>query len=105
VLLRGSGHEVHEARDGQEAIDVGLRVRPDVLLLETGLPQLDGFAVAARLRQEPALSRMRIIAVTGYGTEADHRRSMEAGFDSHLLKPVDPNFLESLLGGASDPST
>jgi two-component system CheB/CheR fusion protein len=104
LLLRGSGHEVHEARDGQEAIDVGLRVRPDVLLLDIGLPQLDGFVVAERLRQEPGLSRMIVIAVTGYGTEEDRRKSMEAGFDSHLLKPVDPNFLERLLIGSSGPS-
>jgi CheY-like chemotaxis protein len=80
---------------------MALRLRPDFLLLDIVLPGLDGFAVAKRLRQEPALSGMRIIAVTGYGTEADRRHSMEAGFDSHLLKPVDPSFLESLLGGAS----
>jgi CheY-like chemotaxis protein len=104
AILRVAGHEVHEARDGNEAIEMALRLRPDFLLLDIGLPTLDGFAVAKCLRLEPALSGMKIIAVSGYGTEADHRKSMEAGFVSHLLKPVDPAFLEMLLVRASDPS-
>jgi two-component system CheB/CheR fusion protein len=105
ALLRLSGHEVHEALDGPEAIEMALRIRPDFLLLDIGLPILDGFAVAKRLRQEPALSGMKIIAVSGFGTEDDRRKSMEAGFDSHLLKPVDPDFLQGLLSVSSDPST
>jgi CheY-like chemotaxis protein len=103
AILRVAGHEVHEARDGHEAIEMALRLRPDFLLLDIGLPTVDGFAVGKRLRQEPGLSDMRIIAVTGYGTEADRRTSMEARFDSHLVKPADPDFLQSLLVGASDP--
>jgi len=98
VLLRLSDHEVHIARDGHDAIEMALRIRPDIMLLDIGLPGLDGFAVAKRLRQEAGLAGMRIIAITGHGFEADRDRSREAGIDQHLLKPVDPRFLESLLG-------
>lgn len=99
-VLRASGHEVHVAPDGDAAVGLAIRVRPHVVLLDIGLPGLDGFAVAKRLRQEPDLAAVRIIAVTGSGSEADRHRSMEAGIDQYLLKPVDPAFLVSLLGGS-----
>lgn len=99
-ILRASGHEVHIATDGHGAIELAIRVRPDVMLLDIGLPGLDGFSVAKRLRAEPSLAHMRIIAVTGVGDEADRQRAMEAGIDQHLIKPVDPAFLESLLGSS-----
>lgn len=99
VLLRLCGHEVHVASDGHNAIQQALRLVPDMVLLDIGLPGLDGFAVAQRLRMEPHLAGMRIIALTANGTEADRHRSVEVGIDQYLLKPVDPVFLESLLGG------
>lgn len=99
-LLRMAGHEVHIATDGQSAVQLAIRVRPSIILLDIGLPGLDGFAVARRLRQELSEPGMRIIAITGNGAEADRNRSMEAGIDQYLLKPVDPAFLESLLGGS-----
>jgi CheY-like chemotaxis protein len=92
------GHECHVARDGYEAISTALRIRPEVVLLDIGLPGLDGFAVAQRLRQEPALRETQIIAVTAYGTEEDRSRAFDAGMDQHVVKPVDPVFLESLFG-------
>ena len=98
-LLRISGHDVHVAYDGLSAIATALSIRPEFVFLDIGLPGLDGYAVARRLRSEPGLESTRIIAVTGYGTEADRQKGMEAGFDQHLLKPVDPAFLASLLGG------
>jgi CheY-like chemotaxis protein len=69
--------------------------RPDVVLCDIGLPGLDGYGVASALRRGPETAAVRLIAVTGYGDEEDRRRSREAGFDVHLVKPVDP---ERLLG-------
>ena len=71
---------------------------PDVLLSDIGLPGMDGFGVAAALRQSPRTARARLIAVTGYGQEEDRRRALEAGFDVHLVKPVDPEKLLRHLG-------
>jgi CheY-like chemotaxis protein len=98
ALLSLSGHEVQIAHDGHAAVRLALRFRPEFIFLDLGMPGLDGFAVAQRLRAEPGFDTVRIIAVTGYGTEQDRRRCLEAGFDQHYLKPVDPKFLESLLG-------
>lgn len=98
TILRLSGHEVHVANDGHGAIQLAIRIRPDVMLLDIGLPGLDGFSVAKRLRAEPGLAHMRIIAITGVGDERDRQRAIEAGIDQHLIKPVDPMFLQSLLG-------
>lgn len=98
AILRLSGHDVHIASDGHSAVQIAMRVRPHLVLLDIGLPGLDGFAVARRLRQEFSLDGLMIIAVTGKGEEDDHRRALEAGIDQYLLKPVDPVFLESLFG-------
>lgn len=97
-FLRASGHEVHIATDGPSAVALALRVRPDVMLLDIGLPGMDGFAVAKRLRAEPDLASITIIAITGGGFESDRQRALEAGIDQHLIKPVEPSFLQSLLG-------
>ena len=96
--LRHVGHEVHEARDGFAAADLARRVRPDFLFLDLGLPGLDGLSVARQLRADPQLSGMRIIAMTGSGREDDRQAAREAGFDQYLLKPVDLEFIRSLLG-------
>jgi two-component system CheB/CheR fusion protein len=73
--------------------------RPDVVLLDIGLPGLDGYQVAQRLREDPALKDVTLIAASGYGQEADRRRSREVGFDRHLVKPVDPRELREILAG------
>lgn len=72
--------------------------RPDVVLLDIGLPDLDGYAVAGQLRQLPMLAQAQLFAVSGCGTDLDRKRSVAAGFDRHLVKPVDPRNLEVLLG-------
>lgn len=96
-LVQTFGHEAHMAHDGDSAIQLALRVRPDILLLDIGLPGVDGFSVAKRLRQEAALAGMKIIAMTGRAAEDDADRANGAGIDHQLLKPVEPRFLESLL--------
>jgi two-component system CheB/CheR fusion protein len=96
-LLELSGHEVQVARDGPEAIAAALRWQPGVILLDLGLPGMDGYEVARRLRQEPACEKTVLIAVTGHGQSEDRQRSRTAGIDHHLLKPVDWDVLRSLL--------
>jgi two-component system CheB/CheR fusion protein len=98
LLLQSLGHETHVVHDGAAALDAARRLEPDVVLLDIGLPGLDGYEVARRLREMEAARPLRIIAVTGWGTEADRRRSQEAGFDLHLVKPLDPEELAQVLG-------
>ena len=97
LLLGLSGHEVQAAHDGREALRVAPEFRPDVILLDIGLPGLSGYEVARRLRQEPALQGVLLAAMTGYSQDEDRQRSREAGFDEHLVKPVDFGTLEALL--------
>jgi two-component system, OmpR family, response regulator len=101
MLLRFEGHEVDFAINGYAAIDAAERFRPDVVLLDLGLPGLDGFEVCKWLKRHPALERARLIAVTGYGTEADRDRARAAGFEHHLVKPYDPKELLSLVRGGA----
>jgi CheY-like chemotaxis protein len=96
-LLELSGHEVREAADGPTGIELALRLQPDVVLIDIGLPGLDGYDVARRIRSAPQGHRMVLAAVTGYGQPEDRRRAEEAGFDAHLVKPVDPDQLTELL--------
>jgi CheY-like chemotaxis protein len=97
VLLRIHGHEVEVAPDGPSALRIAEDRPPDVALLDIGLPGLNGWHVARRLRERAAGKKQLLIAVTGYGQEEDRRRSLEAGIHLHLLKPVDPEDLEKLL--------
>jgi len=94
VLL---GHEVHEAHDGASGIEQARRVRPDAALIDIGLPGIDGYEVARRIRSE--LPGARLAAVTGYGQPEDRERALAAGFDEHLVKPVDPDQLQRVLAG------
>lgn len=98
AFLRRNGHEVHEARDGLAAVELARRVRPDLMFLDLGLPGLDGLDVARQLRRDPQLAAMRIVAVTGSGREDDRQGAIDAGCDQYLLKPLDLNFVRSLLG-------
>lgn len=95
-LLKLLGHEIRTAHDGSEAITEALAFRPEFILLDIGLPGMDGYQVAKRIRGE-GLQDAVIIAVSGYGQEEDRRRSKEAGFNHHLVKPVDYNALVSLI--------
>jgi CheY-like chemotaxis protein len=98
AFLKRAGHEVHEARDGLAGIELARRVRPDFMFLDLGLPRLDGLGVARQLRSDPQLARMRIVAVTGSGREDDRQAALDAGCDQYLLKPLDLDFVRSLLG-------
>jgi CheY-like chemotaxis protein len=104
TLLQCDGHEVYTAADGAEALEVAASCHPDVVLLDIGMPKLDGYEVARRIRAEPWGKTAVLIALTGWGQEEDRRRSREVGFDSHLVKPLDPEALSTLLarlpGGA-----
>jgi CheY-like chemotaxis protein len=98
-FLRSLGHVTRIAHDGPAALRVVEGFPPDLALLDIGLPVMDGYELARRLRELPALAKVRLIAVTGYGQETDRLRSREAGFDAHLVKPVRLETLESLLHG------
>ena len=97
MLLQVSGHDVRVAYSGQGALDTAVDYQPDIILLDIGLPGMDGYEVARRLRAHTQLKRVKLIAVTGYGQEADRLQSQEAGFDYHLVKPVDAQKLQDLL--------
>jgi CheY-like chemotaxis protein len=102
ALLRLAGHETLVAHDGLEALEVVERSRVDVVLLDIGLPKLDGYATCRRLRQRQNGASLAIVALTGWGQEEDRRLAREAGFDNHMIKPVDLAALAALL--ASFPS-
>jgi CheY-like chemotaxis protein len=102
VLLRLRGHEVRLAYDGQSALEETHAFRPDVMFLDLDLPKIDGYEVARRLRMEPALRNMTLVAMTGYGQEEDRQRTQVAGFQLHLVKPVDFTRVEELLSSLPD---
>jgi len=96
-LLRLFGHEAEIALSGSTGVEVARSVQPDVVLCDIGLPGMDGYAVASNLRSEPATRAARLVALTGYGRDSDRQRTREAGFDLHLVKPVEPLELKRLL--------
>ena len=99
LLLRAMGNDTEMAHDGLEALELAATFRPDVVLLDIGMPKLDGHEVCRRIRQQAWGAGIVVCALTGWGQEEDRRRSMEAGFDVHLVKPVLPADLEKLLAG------
>jgi PAS domain S-box-containing protein len=101
LLLKTSGHDVRTAHTGPAALEVALDHRPNVVLLDIGLPGLNGYEVANRLRQQPALRNVVLVAMTGYGQETDRKRSQEAGFDHHLVKPTDFGKVREILAAVS----
>jgi PAS domain S-box-containing protein len=103
MLLELTGHEVYTAHDGQQALDLVERHRPDVVLLDIGLPTINGHEVCRRIRQQPWGKDVALVALTGWGQEEDRRRSYEAGFDGHLVKPVDHTRLLALLASLAGP--
>jgi CheY-like chemotaxis protein len=98
-LLRRWGHDVRAAHDGPEALAVAAEFRPDVALLDLALPGMDGYEVGRQLRALPGLEALTLLALTGYDEAEYPRRSEEEGFAAHLVKPVDPPKLDSLLNG------
>jgi CheY-like chemotaxis protein len=97
LLLQFSGHETFLAHDGIEAVEAAERLRPDVILLDIGLPSLNGYEACRRIRQQPWGKHIALVAVTGWGQEEDRERSSNAGFDTHIVKPVDHDALMKLL--------
>jgi CheY-like chemotaxis protein len=92
-ILRAAGNQVELAHDGPEALRVLERFNPEVAVLDIGLPVMDGYELAARIKGELGDASPRLIAVTGYGQERDRERSREAGFEAHLVKPVSADAL------------
>jgi signal transduction histidine kinase/CheY-like chemotaxis protein len=99
-ILRSLGHDVSAARDGFIALEHARHLRPEIVFLDLAMPGIDGREVARRLRAEAGLSAAKIVAVTGFGRQSDRRLSMEAGFDDHLVKPLELATLNRLLGSA-----
>jgi CheY-like chemotaxis protein len=97
LLIELMGHRVEVVYDGEAALQAAERLRPDVVLLDLGMPKLDGFAVCRGIRGMPWGSSVRLIAQSGWGQEEDRRRTADAGFDHHIVKPIDPEALEALL--------
>jgi two-component system CheB/CheR fusion protein len=97
LLVRLWKQEVQVAHDGPSAVEAALSFRPEVILLDIGLPGLSGYEVAERLRRRPEFARTLLVAMTGWGQEEDRRRSKEVGFDRHLVKPVDPESIRELV--------
>jgi PAS domain S-box-containing protein len=102
LLLETAGHEVHEANDGRAGLQAALDTRPEVAIVDLGLPGIDGFELARRLRATAAGARIRLVALTGYGQPEDRARAAEAGFDAHLVKPVDERRLLAALTDHGD---
>jgi CheY-like chemotaxis protein len=96
MLLRTLGHEVSEAATGREGIEEAARARPEIVLVDVGLPDLNGYEVGRQLRQTLG-PNARLVAVTGHGQSEDRMRSARAGFDQHLVKPIDPAALAEIL--------
>jgi CheY-like chemotaxis protein/two-component sensor histidine kinase len=97
MLLKLSGNETHTAYDGLEAVEAAATFLPDVILLDIGLPKLNGYEACRRIREQPWGKDMVLIALTGWGQEDDRQQSREAGFNAHLVKPVDLAALQDLL--------
>ncbi len=99
-LLKLMGHETRMAHDGEAALQVAAEFEPNVALIDIGLPRLNGYEVARRLREQPRLRNALLVAQTGWGQESDRARSQEAGFDHHLIKPVAPEVLAEIIDSA-----
>jgi signal transduction histidine kinase/ActR/RegA family two-component response regulator len=104
MILRIVGHDVRTAHDGPQAVLAAREFQPRVVLLDIGLPQMNGYDVARQIRQQPWSAGTVLIAVTGWGQEEDRRRSNEAGFDHHLVKPVAPDVIMDLLASVRAPA-
>ena len=101
MLLKLMGNKTHTAYDGLEAVEAAATVRPDVILLDIGLPKLNGYEACRRIREQPWGKNMVLVALTGWGQEEDRQKSREAGFDGHIVKPVDHAALTKLLAELS----
>jgi two-component system CheB/CheR fusion protein len=99
MILKLSGHETASVYTAMDALERAVTFRPDVVLLDIGLPGMDGYEVAQKMRELPGLADIRLVAVTGYGRSDDRLRARDAGFDDHLTKPVEFAVLDRALTG------
>ena len=97
ILLTLAGHDVHAAADGPSGIELAESTDPDIVFVDVGLPGLDGYEVARRLRGRTPRKEMFLVALTGYGQPEDRRKALDAGFDTHIVKPIDPNHLSAII--------
>jgi len=97
MVLEGGGHDVRKALDGRSAVTIARAYLPDVVLLDLGLPVMDGLQVAQELRRHPETAKAFLVALTGWGQPLDRHRTKEAGFDCHLTKPTDPQTLQQVI--------
>lgn len=97
MMLSIMGHDTRTAHDGESAVETAETFLPEVILLDIGLPKLNGYEVAQRIRTQPWGASMYLIAVTGWGQDEDRQRSSEVGLNMHMVKPVEPSALEKLL--------
>ncbi len=100
--MKALGHDTRTAYDGEAAVTAAAEFQPSVVLLDIGLPKLNGYEVCRRIRQQPGGDKVVIIAQTGWGQDEDRQRAEEAGFDYHLVKPVDMPDLLKILAGVPD---
>jgi CheY-like chemotaxis protein len=98
MLLETHGHEVRAVHDAREVVAVADRFRPDVAILDIGLPYIDGYQLARNLRGRASTAKLLLIALTGYGQPEDAQRARIAGFDHHVVKPVEPDTVHALIG-------
>jgi CheY-like chemotaxis protein len=101
LLLKYMGHESHIALDGEQAVESAGTIRPDVVLLDLGMPRINGYDACRNIRAHAWAEGMILIAQTGWGQDEDRRRTEEAGFDGHLVKPIDPDALLRLVATLS----
>lgn len=101
MLLRLQGHEVHVAHDGPSALAVAASYRPHVVFLDIGMPGMDGYETARRMRELPGMGNVVLAALTGWGQQEDRRRTAEAGFNHHLVKPPEPEAVNGVLDDLS----
>jgi DNA-binding response OmpR family regulator len=97
MMLELSGHDVATAHDGLEGLELARKFQPHVALLDLGMPKLDGYEAARSIRKQSWGQKMMLVALTGWGQEEDKQRTREAGFDAHLVKPIDFDVLEELI--------
>ena len=101
MMLRAMGHEVHMARDGAEVLEAAAAIMPTLILMDIGMPRMNGYAVARRIREQPWGRGITLVALTGWGLEDDKRLAAEAGFDRHVVKPVEAPILREILASVA----
>ena len=101
-ILQMMGHEAHSAHDGLEAVHAAESLRPDAILLDIGLPNMNGYEAARHIREQKWGKQMLLIALSGWGQDEDKRRTIEAGFDHHLTKPVATEVLQTIFNSSAN---